>query len=63
MYPAEQKTCSVGEINRAKSDGTQLQVIPIRWQDIDLNDVFDGLLVIRTSFQIKYLGLFSWFGN
>jgi hypothetical protein len=32
-------------------------VIPIRCQDIDINEVLDGVPVIRASFPIKYLGL------
>jgi predicted metal-dependent HD superfamily phosphohydrolase len=32
-------------------------VVPIKCQDIDLDDVLDDLPVIRASFPIKYLGL------
>ena len=32
-------------------------LVPIRCLNINLNDVLDGLPMIRASFPIKYLGL------
>jgi hypothetical protein len=37
-------------------------VVPIRCENIDLDEVLDGILATRASFPLRYLGLLLWFG-
>jgi hypothetical protein len=46
-----------GEATGLLTNFQKSMVIPIRCQDIDIDEVLDGVPVIRASFPIKYLGL------
>jgi hypothetical protein len=51
-----------GEATGLVTTSKKSMVVPIRWQDANLDDVLHGLPVSRASFPIKYLGLPSSHG-
>jgi hypothetical protein len=64
VHPAEediQNLSSIltmfGELTGLATNFQKSMVVPIRCYDIDLNEVLNGLPVIRGTFPIKYLGL------
>jgi hypothetical protein len=48
---------SFGEVTSLPTNFQKSMVVPIRCQNIDLDDVLSGLPVIRTTFPMRYLGL------
>lgn len=48
---------NIGEASGMRTNFKKLSVVTIRCAGIDLDQVLDGLPLIRTSFPTKYLGL------
>jgi hypothetical protein len=64
MAPIKEDICNLsstlalfGEATGLVTNFQKSMVVPIRCQDIDLDEVLHGLPVIRGSFPVKYLGL------
>jgi hypothetical protein len=46
-----------GEVNGLRTNFQKGSVVPIRYGEVDLDAILDGVLAARDSFPLQYLGL------